>query len=126
LASSTKGEWGQKANKLVQCQNIVASEKAPPLFAHWTNEDEERMNGLAMETISIADTHYGQHAALKERELEAVVDSMSRDKRNELRQKLDECEMEDEATHMLATNKRKGHCLRMERHERFRYRLNVF
>ena len=33
-----------------------------------------------------------------ERELEAAVDSMSRDKRNELRRKLDECEMEDEAT----------------------------
>ena len=33
-----------------------------------------------------------------ERELEAAVDSMSRDKRNELRQKLDECEMEDKAT----------------------------
>ena len=33
-----------------------------------------------------------------ERELEAAVDSMSRDKRNELRRKLDECEMEDKAT----------------------------
>ncbi len=33
-----------------------------------------------------------------ERELEAAVDSMSRDKRNEHRRKLDECEMEDEAT----------------------------
>ena len=33
-----------------------------------------------------------------ERELEAALDSMSRDKRNELRRKLDECEMEDEAT----------------------------
>ncbi len=32
-----------------------------------------------------------------ERELEAAVDSMSRDKRNELQRKLDECEMEDEA-----------------------------
>ncbi len=88
----------KKADKLVQWQNIVASEKAPPLFARWTNDDEERMNGLTTESISIADTHYGQHAALMERELEAAVDSMSRDKRNELRRKLDECEMEDEAT----------------------------
>ena len=76
---------------------------------------------LACCEVSIADTHYGRHAALKERELEAAMDSMSRDKRNELRQKLDECEMEDEATHMLAANKRKGQCLRMERQERFRY-----
>jgi hypothetical protein len=33
-----------------------------------------------------------------ERELEAAVDSMCRNKRNELWWKLDECEMEDEAT----------------------------
>ena len=33
-----------------------------------------------------------------QRELEAAVDIMSRDKRNKLRRKLDECEMEDEAT----------------------------
>ena len=56
------------------------------------------MNGLTVESISIADTHYGRHAALMERELEAAGDSMSRDKRSELRQKLDECEMEDNAT----------------------------
>jgi hypothetical protein len=51
------------------------------------------MNGLMTESISIAYTHYGRHAALMERELKAAVDS-----RNELCQKLDECEMEDEAT----------------------------
>ena len=38
------------------------SEKAPPLFARWTNDDEERINGLTKESISIsiADTHYGR------------------------------------------------------------------
>ncbi len=104
-----KVSGAKKADKLVQWQNIVASKKAPPLFARWTNDDEERMNGLTTESISIsiADTDYGRHTALKERELKAAVDSMSRDKRNELRRKLDECEMEDEAT-MLVGNKRKG------------------
>ncbi len=62
----------------------MASEKAPPLFARWTNDDEERMNGLMTESIDIADTHYGQHVALMERELEAAVDSMCRNKRNKL------------------------------------------
>ena len=76
----------------------MASEKAPPLFAHWTNDDEERMNVLMTESMDIADTHYGQHAMLMEREMEAALVSMSRNKRNKLRQKLDECEMEDEAT----------------------------
>ena len=57
-----KVSGAKKADKLVQWQNIVASEKAPPLFARWTNDDEERMNGLTTESISIsiADTHYGR------------------------------------------------------------------
>jgi (p)ppGpp synthase/HD superfamily hydrolase len=93
-----KVSGAKQADKLVQWQNIVASKKAPPLIACWMNDDEERMNGLTMESISTADTHYGRHAALMERELEAAVDSMSRDKRNELLRKMDECEMEDEAT----------------------------
>ena len=80
-----KVSGAKQADKLVQWQNIVASKKAPPLIACWMNDDEERMNGLTMESISTADTHYGRHAALMERELEAAVDSMSRDKRNELR-----------------------------------------
>ena len=67
----------KNTDKLVQWQNIVASKKALPLFACWTNDDDERMNGLTTESISIADTHYGRHAALMERELEAAADSMS-------------------------------------------------
>jgi hypothetical protein len=57
-----KVSGAKKADKLVQWQNIVASEKAPPLFACWTNDDEERMHGLTTESISIsiADTHYGR------------------------------------------------------------------
>ena len=54
-----KVSGAKKADKLVQCPNIMASEKAPPLFARWTNDDEERMNGLTTESISITDTHYG-------------------------------------------------------------------
>ena len=76
----------------------MATKKVPPLFARWTNDDEEMMNGLTTESISITDMHYGQHATLMEREMEAAVDSMSQDKRNKLQRKLDECEMEDEAT----------------------------
>ncbi len=75
----------KKAEKLVQWQNIVASGKAAPLFVHWTNDDEERLEGIMVESIDINDTHYGQQAAIMERELEASVDRMSADKQNELR-----------------------------------------
>ena len=75
----------KKAEKLVQWQNIVASGKAAPLFVCWTNDDEERLKGLMVESIDINDTHYGRQAAIMERELEASVDRMSADKQNELR-----------------------------------------
>ncbi len=88
----------KKAEKLVQWQNIVASGKAAPLFVCWTNDDEERLKGLMVESIDINDTHYGRQAAIMERELEASVDRMSADKRNKLRRKLDACDMEDKAT----------------------------
>ena len=47
------------------------------------------------EWIDVSDTNYAQKEALKERELEAVVDRMSIEKRSELRQKLDECNEEE-------------------------------
>jgi hypothetical protein len=85
----------KKANKLVQWQNIVDRGEAPPLFSFWMNDNEERLLGLISESVSTSDTHYGQEAALKERGLEALVNSMSQEKINELQQKLDECDIED-------------------------------
>ena len=43
--------------------------------------------------VNIGDRHYGQEAALKERELEAAVYTMSREKRNELQRMLEELEV---------------------------------
>jgi hypothetical protein len=44
--------------------------------------------------VNIGNTHYGQENALKERELEAAVYTMSWEKRNELRRTLEELEVE--------------------------------
>ncbi len=74
----------KKADRLVQLQNIVAGREAPPLFTCWTNDDKERLLSLMPDSVDISDTHYGQEAMLKERELEAAVDNMSWEKRNEL------------------------------------------
>jgi hypothetical protein len=43
--------------------------------------------------VNIGDTHNGQEAALKERELEAAVYMMSREKRNKLQWTLEELEV---------------------------------
>jgi hypothetical protein len=72
--------WGQ----------IVASGKAPPFFAWWTAEDEERLLSLPVDRIHLGDTAYGRELALKQRESEAAAEKMSREKRDKLRRKLDE------------------------------------
>jgi hypothetical protein len=48
-----KVSGAKKADKLVQWQNIVVSEKVPPLFARWMNDDEEMMNGLTTKSIDM-------------------------------------------------------------------------
>ncbi len=77
------GRTNRKSRPLFR-REVVSRICTPPLFAHWMNDDEERMNGLTTESIGIADTHYGRHTTLIKRELEAAVDSMSQDKRDEL------------------------------------------
>jgi hypothetical protein len=62
----------------------VAGKEALSWFACWTNDDKESLLGLMSDSVDISDSHYGQEAALKERELEAAVYNMSREKRNEL------------------------------------------
>ncbi len=66
----------KKANRLVQRQNILDGREAPPLFACRTNDDEERLLGLMSNSVDMSDTHCGQEAAMKERELEALMNSM--------------------------------------------------
>jgi len=46
--------------------------------------------------IDIKDAQYGCELALKVRELEAMLDNMGQEKRQELRQKLDELDVEEQ------------------------------
>ncbi len=67
----------------------------PPEYERWTEEDEERLLALGKTNIEIKDTQYGWELALKERELEAAADTMSREKRDALRQKFDEMDAKE-------------------------------
>ena len=51
---------------------IVVTMKPPPLYARWTDEDEEKLVNLLAERLDISNTAYGRELALKERELEAA------------------------------------------------------
>jgi len=47
----------------------VATMKPPPLYARWTDEDEEKLVNLSAERLNISNTAYDHELALKEREL---------------------------------------------------------
>ena len=87
----------KKADKLEQWRAILADGRTPPPIARWTDDDEQRLLGVMSDDIDIKDTHYGRKMALKERELEATLDNMSQEKREELRRKLDELDAKESA-----------------------------
>ena len=104
MKSSPGVKW-KKEDKLVELKQIVVMMKPPPLYAGWTDEDEEKLINLSAERLDISNTSYGRELALKERELEAVAIKMSREKRDKLRQTFDEELDAEEALTSLAGKK---------------------
>jgi hypothetical protein len=94
--AKTKGS--KKAEKLEQWKDIVAKGQQPPQFEQWTDNDEQKLAPLMSDEVDMADTYYGREQALHERELEATVYCMSREKREELRRKLDQIDMANAVT----------------------------
>jgi len=92
-AAKIKG--AKRVDKLEQWKKILSDEQQPPEYERWTEEDDERLLALQRTNIDIKDTQYGRELALKERELEAAAEKMSREKRDALRRKFDEMDAED-------------------------------
>ena len=89
----TKG--AKKADKLEKWKKILSGGQQPPEYKQWTEDNEERLLALGKTNIDIKDTQYGRELVLKERELEAAADKMSREKRDALRRKFDEMDAEE-------------------------------
>jgi len=85
----------KKEQKLAKWKDVVESLKQPPQCNRWTEEEEERLVTLSATNIGIMDTAYGRELALQERALCAAAEKMSREKRDELRQKLDEIDADE-------------------------------
>jgi hypothetical protein len=101
-AAKIKGvKW---VDKVKQWRQIMSSGKRPPDYDWWTAEDEERLTALQGAKVDIGDTQYGGELALRERELMAAADRMSREKRAALRQKLDEMDAEEALNALMSVN----------------------
>ena len=98
-----KIKGGKRADKLEQWKKILADEQQPPEYERWTEDDDERLLALQRTNIDIRDTQYGRELALKERELEAAAEKMSREKRDALRRKFDEMDAEEALLDTLAS-----------------------
>ena len=88
----TKTKGSKKVDKLQQWKDIVATGQQPPQFSWWMDDDEQKLAPLMSDEVDMVDTYYGREQALHERELEATMYCMSREKREEFRRKLDEIE----------------------------------
>ena len=81
LVLSSKDQGGKKAEKMQQWKQILADSVQPPAFQKWTNVDKKLLYDMENRDIKLGNAAYRNHKALKERELEAMVHSMSREKR---------------------------------------------
>ena len=67
----------------------MASQKPPPPYERWRNEDEQRLVALQSDVIGIKDTMFGREVALKKRELEAAAGHFTWEEREATQRKLD-------------------------------------
>ena len=63
----------KKGDKLARWREIMASQKPPPPYERWTNEDKQLLVALQSNMIGIKDTMFGREVALKRKELEAAA-----------------------------------------------------
>ncbi len=75
-----KKKSNKKKDKLEQWVEIRRSMKPPPPYNKWTDEDEQKLTALMSDKVDMADTFFGCELALKEREFEAALVNMLREK----------------------------------------------
>jgi|EP01082_Thalassiosira_pseudonana_P008128 hypothetical protein len=63
-----------------------------PAYGNWTDADERELLDLTTKPISIGDTALGRHRTVKKMELHAAIHTMSKEEREELRNKLNVAE----------------------------------
>ena len=62
-----------------------------PVMEGWSVEEEE-LNKLTTEPVTMGDTALARHQSLIERQMGNIVKNMSKDKRDKLKQKLEEAD----------------------------------
>ncbi len=72
-----------------------------PMMEGWSVEEEE-LNKLTTEPVTMGDTALARHQRLIERQMGNIVKNMSKDKRDKLKQKLEEADDSPNNVDMLS------------------------
>ena len=72
-----------------------------PVMEGWSVEEEE-LNKLTTEPVTMGDTALARHQSLIERQMGNIVKNMSKDKRDKLKQKLEEADDSPNNVDMLS------------------------
>ena len=63
-----------------------------PMMEGWSVEEEEELNKLTYKQVTMGDTALARHQSLIERKMGNIIKNMSKEKRDELKRKLEEAD----------------------------------
>ena len=63
-----------------------------PMMEGWSVEEEEELNKLTYKQVTMGDTSLARHQSLIERQMGNIIKNMSKEKRDELKRKLEEAD----------------------------------
>ena len=84
---------GLKKNELVgKWKDVLQSGADAPTMEGWSVEEEEELNKLTNQEVTMGDTALARHQYLIERQMGNIIKNMSKEKRDKLKQKLEEAD----------------------------------
>ena len=88
---------GLKKNELVEkWKEVLQSGANAPVMEGWSVEEEEELNKLTNQKVTIGDTALARHQCLIERQMGNIIKNMSKEKRDDLKRKLEKLEEADD------------------------------
>ena len=95
-----KGLSRMKKDAMVEkWKKILQSQKNAPIFGRWSANDEVILSKFTSDPIILADTTLGRHQQIIKRQVNNVVTKISREEREDLRQKLEKMDEKEEEAH---------------------------
>ena len=87
-------DWIEKNELIENRKEVLQSGVDAPVMEGWSveEEEEEESNKLMNQKITMRDTTLARHQSLIERQMGNIIKNMSKEKRNELKRKLEEAD----------------------------------